>query len=130
VDGVDDLGFIDALRIDRRDAEVAVTDSALDDNQRHAFARHLHRVSVTKLVWGEAPSHPGVGGNSPKRGVRRRAGPVAPTRGAAHDREQRPDWEVGAQLEPRAQLLPSPFVHADLATPPALPRPTTSEPRR
>jgi len=36
VDGVDDLGVIDALQVDRDDAEVAVAELALDDQQRDA----------------------------------------------------------------------------------------------
>jgi len=38
VDGVDDLGVVDALEVDRRDAQVAVTKLALDHDQRDAFA--------------------------------------------------------------------------------------------
>jgi hypothetical protein len=44
VDGVDDLGVVDALEIDRGDAEVAVSELALDDDQRDAFAGHLDGV--------------------------------------------------------------------------------------
>jgi len=36
MDGVDDLGVIDALQVDRGDAEVAVVELALDDQQRDA----------------------------------------------------------------------------------------------
>jgi hypothetical protein len=36
MDGVDDLGVVDALQVDRRDAEVGVAELALDDDQRHA----------------------------------------------------------------------------------------------
>src|SRR4051794_21797084 len=41
VDGVDDLGVVDALEVDRGDAEVAVAELALDDDERHAFVSHL-----------------------------------------------------------------------------------------
>jgi hypothetical protein len=37
VDGVNDLGVVDALLLDRRVAEVAVTELVLDHDQRHAF---------------------------------------------------------------------------------------------
>src|SRR5215218_11341818 len=40
VDGVDDLGVVDALEVDRGDAEVGVAELALDDDQRHALAGH------------------------------------------------------------------------------------------
>jgi hypothetical protein len=36
VDGVDDLGVVDALNVDRGDPEVAVAELALDDGQRDA----------------------------------------------------------------------------------------------
>jgi hypothetical protein len=59
VNGFDDLGVVDALQVDGGDAEVAVAELALDDDQRDALARHLDGVSVTELVWCEAPAHPG-----------------------------------------------------------------------
>jgi hypothetical protein len=34
VDRVDDLGVVDALEVDRGDAEVAVAELALDDDER------------------------------------------------------------------------------------------------
>src|SRR3954447_24153435 len=41
VDGVDDLGVVDALVVDRSGSEVAVAELALDDDQRDAFVCHL-----------------------------------------------------------------------------------------
>jgi hypothetical protein len=38
VDGVDDLGVVDALQVDRSDAEVRVPELALDDDRRDALA--------------------------------------------------------------------------------------------
>jgi hypothetical protein len=35
VDGVEDLGVVDLLEMDARDAEVAVAELALNDDQRH-----------------------------------------------------------------------------------------------
>src|SRR4051795_11881920 len=55
VDGVDDLGVVDALEVDRGDAEVGVAELALDDDQRNAFARHLDGAGVAQLVRREAP---------------------------------------------------------------------------
>jgi hypothetical protein len=46
MDGFDDLGVVDALQVDRRDAEVAVAELPLDDDQRHPFARQLDGVRV------------------------------------------------------------------------------------
>jgi hypothetical protein len=39
VDGIDDLGVVDALEVDRGDAGVAVAELALNDDQWDAFAR-------------------------------------------------------------------------------------------
>jgi hypothetical protein len=35
-----------SFEIDAGDAEVGVPELALDDHQRHALARHLHRVRM------------------------------------------------------------------------------------
>jgi hypothetical protein len=43
--------------VDRRDAEAGVPEPALDDDQRHALARHLYGVRVTKVVRREAAPH-------------------------------------------------------------------------
>ena len=78
VDGVDDLGAVDALQVDRGDAEVAVAELALDDDQRDAFARHLDGVGVAELVRREAPADAGA-----RRGVAQlfARGGAATTRG-------------------------------------------------
>jgi hypothetical protein len=70
VDRVDDLGVVDALQVSRRDAEVAVSALALDDDQRHAFVGHLDRVRVTQLVGRIAPSHAGVCAGAAELGAR------------------------------------------------------------
>jgi hypothetical protein len=57
VDGVDDLGVVDALEIDRRDAEAGMAELALDDDQRNALAGHLDGVRVTELVRGKSPAY-------------------------------------------------------------------------
>jgi hypothetical protein len=58
VDRFDDFGVVvDALQIDRGDPEVAVSELALDDDQRHAAARYLDRVCVPQLVRREASQH-------------------------------------------------------------------------
>jgi hypothetical protein len=46
VDRFDNFGVVDALQVDRSDAEVAVSELALDHDQRHAFAGHLDDVCV------------------------------------------------------------------------------------
>jgi len=57
VDRLDDLGTVDALQVDRRDAEVAVAQLALDDDQRHPLARQFDGVRVRDLVGREASPH-------------------------------------------------------------------------
>jgi hypothetical protein len=46
VDGSDDLGVVDALAINRRDAEVGMPQLALDDIERHPFVGELHAGAV------------------------------------------------------------------------------------
>src|SRR5215211_522994 len=64
VDGVDDLGVVDALQIDRGDAEVGVAELALDDDQRQALAGHLDGVRVAELVRREASPYAGLAGDA------------------------------------------------------------------
>jgi hypothetical protein len=77
VDSLDDLVGVDALAVDRRDAQVAVTKLALDDVERHALAQQLQYVRVTQLVRREAPTHARLRsapaqGSARRRGVARR----------------------------------------------------------
>ena len=55
MDGVDDLGAVDALQVHARDAEMGMPQLTLDDDQRHSFVGELDRVRMTKLV-GREPS--------------------------------------------------------------------------
>ena len=57
MDGFDDLGVVDALEVDRGDAEVAVAELALGDDERHALVGHLDGVGVAELVGREAPTN-------------------------------------------------------------------------
>jgi hypothetical protein len=66
VDRFDDLGVVDALQIDRRDPEVAMSELALDHDQRHALAGHLDRVCVAQLVRSKAPANTGSSGGAPE----------------------------------------------------------------
>jgi hypothetical protein len=56
VDSADDLAAIDALEVDARDAEVDVSELALDDDEGDSFVRHFHRVGVPELMGREAAS--------------------------------------------------------------------------
>jgi hypothetical protein len=68
VHGLDDFAAVDALEVDRGDAEVALPELALDDYQRYSFANHLDGVGVPELVWGEATPHSRGGGRAPQLG--------------------------------------------------------------
>src|SRR5690242_2540563 len=68
VDGVDNFAVVDALEIDGNDAEVGVAKLALDDVERHAFARHLDGVGMSKLMWGKAPPNTGANGEPSQSG--------------------------------------------------------------
>jgi hypothetical protein len=63
VDGIDDFGVVDALEVNRGDAEAAVAKLALDDKQRHAFMGHLHRVRMTQLMRREPAANAAVWGS-------------------------------------------------------------------
>jgi hypothetical protein len=58
------IGVVDALEVDRGDAEVGVAELALDDDQRHALAGHLDGVRVAQLVWRKASPHAGLAGDA------------------------------------------------------------------
>jgi hypothetical protein len=62
VDGADDLAAVDALEVDARDAEVGVSELALNDDKRDALVRHLDSVSVPELVGRESTPDAGLGG--------------------------------------------------------------------
>jgi hypothetical protein len=61
VDGVDDFGVVDALKVDRGDTEDAVSKLALDHDERDAFVGHLGGVGVPELVRREAAADAGRG---------------------------------------------------------------------
>ena len=65
VNGLDDLGVVDAAQVGRGDPEVGVAELVLDDDEWHAFAGHLNGVGVPELVRCEPPAHTGsLGGGS------------------------------------------------------------------
>jgi hypothetical protein len=105
---------------DRGDAEVAVAELALDDDQRDAFAGHLDRVGVAQLVRREASANAGSGGGAPELGACPAGRPRAAAGASVDDAEQRTDGQRDPRGEPRLELLPGPVVHPDLATSPSL----------
>jgi hypothetical protein len=94
VDGFDDLGVVDALQVDRSDAEVAVAELALDDDQWHAFASELDGVGVPELVRREAAADAGRDGGPAQLRSGGGAGPVPAARWSVDDAEQRTDWKL------------------------------------
>src|SRR3954451_23410135 len=71
-------------------------------------------------MWREATPHSCRARGAPQLGTRRGRRPVSPARGAVDDAQQRTDRERAPHVKPGVELLPSPCVHADLATTPAL----------
>ena len=96
---------------------------ALDDDQRDAFASHLDGVGVTELVRCEPAPHSCRGGGAAQLGACRGWRPVASARGAVDDAEQRTDRELAPYVKPGLKLFASPCVHPDLAAAPALAAP-------
>src|ERR671910_3526087 len=99
VDRVDDLGVVNASEVDRRDAEVGVTELALDHDQRHTLTGHLNGVRVPELVRREASPYAGRAGDAPELGAGGGSRPRAPARRAVDDAEQRSDRQLDPRLE-------------------------------
>ncbi len=57
MNGVNDLGAVDALQVDRCDPEVGMPELALDHDERDALVSHLDGMGVTELVGCEATTH-------------------------------------------------------------------------
>src|SRR3954453_8712918 len=115
VDGVDDLGVVEALEVDRGDAEDRVTGLALDDDQRNALTGHLDGVRVTQLVWRKASPH-GLAGGHPAVFVTL----TAPSFGLVHTRRLGPDGKPrrcrprrDAPICPHGARLSCARVHED-----------------
>src|SRR5947208_1196730 len=89
VDGVDDLAVVDPVEVDRGDAEVAVAELALDDDERHTFASHFDGVGVPQLMRGEPSADTCCDGGAPQFGASAGGGPLATTGPAIEDTEQR-----------------------------------------
>ena len=88
--GFDDFPAVDALQVDGGDAEVAVAELALDDDQWHAFASELDGVGVPELVWREAAPHSCRDGGAPQLGACCGGRPLASTRRAVDDADRGP----------------------------------------
>jgi hypothetical protein len=56
------------MEVDRRDAEVAVPELALDDHEGHTFASHLDGVGVPELMWSEPSADTCSDGGAPQLG--------------------------------------------------------------
>jgi hypothetical protein len=67
-DSFDDSALSMPLQIDRGDPEVAVSELALDDDQRHALTGHLDRVGVAQLMRSEAPADASSSSGAPQLG--------------------------------------------------------------
>jgi hypothetical protein len=101
--------------MDRGHAEVSLVQLTLDHVQGHALPGHLDGVGVAESMWCEPAPDTSRGGwwrswsleAEPDHG-RPRVGPLI-TQNSGPTR-------IRARCAPRAKLLPSPIVHAGLAT--------------
>ena len=80
-----------------------MSELALDDRERNAFASELHSVGMPQLVRGKAPANAGLSGGAAQLGADRGSGPRPPTRGAVDHAEQRTDGQLRALGEPCAE---------------------------
>jgi hypothetical protein len=105
MDGVDDLGVVNALQIDACDPEVGVPELALDDDQRHPLVGHLHSVGVAQLMGRQPAAHPGPDAGATQFSADGGGRPRAAAAGAVQHAEQRADRQLAAVLDPRLELL-------------------------
>src|SRR4051794_41830073 len=106
----DDFAAIDALQVDRGDAEVRVTELALDDVERHTLSRHLDGMRVPELMRSEAPANTRLAAEPAEVGTDGALGPrPSGGRGGDHTGE-RPDRKCPARGGPRADPHPPPGV--------------------
>ena len=105
MDGVNDLGCVDPVEIDRRHAKVDMAELALDHVEGHALAGHLNGMGVAKLVWREAPPHSGIGCDAAQVVARSGWGPWPPPGLTIDHTEQRADRHRNSTGEQRSELL-------------------------
>ena len=94
------------MEIDGGNAEVRVSELALDHVERDPFACHLDGVGVSELVRCEAPSHAGLLCKPVQVAADGGAIPAAACVRAVDDAEQRTRRQPLAQFEPGAQVFP------------------------
>ena len=87
--------------MDRRKAEIGVTELALDDVERYAFARHFNGVRVAELMRRKAAPDAGPRSQAAKLCSRGEVGPRSSARCAGDYAEQRAHWQGDAGFEPR-----------------------------
>jgi hypothetical protein len=119
--GADDLAAVDSLEVDAGDAQVGVSELALDHDEGDAFVRHLDRVRVPELMRRESTPDTSSGSCVVELfACRRRLPPSSRGRSVDHA-QQRADRKLPAELEPWIELLPRPTIHPNLAALAALP---------
>ena len=92
--GVDDLGVVDPLQVDRGDTEIGVAELALDDVEPDALVCHLDRVCVTELMWSKAPAHAGLDCEPSQLGADGGRRPRPPAGLPVDDAEERPHRQL------------------------------------
>jgi hypothetical protein len=101
VDGVDDLGAVDALQIDRCDPEVGVPKLPLDDDQRDALVSHFDGVGVAQLVRRESTADARESCGAVELLASGGLLPVPAGSRAVDYTQQGSSAKVGAELKPR-----------------------------
>ena len=66
VDGIDDLGVVDPLEVDRGDPEMGMPELALDDHHRDPLVRQLDSVGMAQLMRRQAAADPRPGAGAPQ----------------------------------------------------------------
>jgi hypothetical protein len=107
MDGVDDLGVVDALQVHRRDAEIAVAPSWRWITTHGTPSRELDGMGMPRRLRGETTP------DAYQRGrvqacTGRGARPVPAACRTVGDTRQGPNGQLEPPLEPRLQLLPAP----------------------
>jgi hypothetical protein len=117
MDGVDDLRAVNSLQIHRGDAEVGMSQLALDDDQRDLLVGQLDSVRMAQLMRRKSTPDARRGGSSSQLAARGRLLPRPAGIRTVNHAQQRADGQPDAQPLPGFELLPRPAVHPDLATP-------------
>ncbi len=92
-----------------------MTQLALDDVDRYAFAGKLDGMRMAQLMGSEPPADASVDGELTQFGSGGGRRPAAPSGGSVDDAQQRPWRQYHAVRHPRGELFKPELVHSDFA---------------